>query len=160
MSQARLTSIQRFKQLTGDLQNEIRRDAIAELNLAADELVATMKMVAPLGATGNLRKSIRKGPGKRPTQVRVMAGGELTTVALRRGATYEREVRIGSGDTAGIARKAGGAGVTYDYARGVEFGTQDASAHPFFFPVYRLRKKRIRSRLKRKITANVKKRSA
>jgi len=134
MTAARTSSMQRFKQLSEELQLEIRRDAIAELQASADQLVQQMKSAAPVGATGNLRTSIRKEPGKNETTVRVMAGGVLTTVQGRK--------------------------YNYDYAMAVEFGTQQAGAHPFFYPSWRLRRKRIRSAMKRRITANIKKRSA
>lgn len=137
MSQQRISSVQRFKQLTQELQREVRKDAIVELNAAADELVEQMRSAAPQGPTGNLKRSIRKEPGKRDTVVRILAGGPLTTVEARKGS-----------------------GAPYDYSRAVEFGTQQAPAHPFFFPSYRLRRKTIRAKLKRKITADIKRRSA
>jgi len=137
MTAARTSSMQRFRQMTTELQAEIRRDAIAELQASADLLVQQMKTVAPVGPTGNLRASIRKERGKKETIVRVMAGGALTTVAVRKGS-----------------------GVPYDYAMAVEFGTRQAGAQPFFYPSWRLRRKRIRSAMRRRITANIKKRSA
>lgn len=159
MSQERISSIQRFKRLAQELQDEIRSDAIDELNRSADELVEKMRSAAPVGRTGNLRKSIRKEAGKTATRVLIKAGGPLTTRRYQRAAQYVRGVVLGSGDTRGIAR-GGTAGVTYDYSRAVEFGTQDNPAHPFFWPSWRLRRKQIRSRMRRRITANIKKRSA
>jgi len=44
---------------------------------------------------------------------------------------------------------AGGRGV--NYAAYVEFGTQDTPANPFFFPAYRLMRKRVRARVGRTV---------
>jgi HK97 gp10 family phage protein len=44
----------------------------------------------------------------------------------------------------------------YDHALGQEFGTQKMPANPFFYPAYRLTKKRIRARIKRAISKGVK----
>lgn len=116
------------------MQREIFNDAIGELDSQADTLVTMMKAVAKHGPTGHLAGSIRKQPGGKPTVVRVMAGGAATTV--------------GSG------------GKKYDYARAVEFGTTKMPAQPFFFPTFRLMRKRMRSAMRRKISKTIKKYSA
>jgi HK97 gp10 family phage protein len=128
-------SVERFKKLTEDLKKEVHALAVDELNKSAQELVATMDSVAPRGVTGDLIHSIRVVPGKVDTVVRVVAGGELT---IRRSVSSK----------------------PYDYARADEFGTVHMPAKPFFFPTYRLMKKKMRARMKRKITASIKKRSA
>jgi HK97 gp10 family phage protein len=155
-------SVEAFKRLTVDLMRDVLNDSVRELNAQADTLVATMKAVCPVGPTGNLKASIRKEPGRKITTVVVKAGGALTTREYVHGPRYEREVRIGSGDTANIARVTGGGGFgrTYDYSRAVEFGTSHESAHPFFFPTYRLKRKGMRSAMKRKITKRIKEYSA
>lgn len=79
---------------------------------------------------GELKTTVRVVPGKTETIVRVVAGGPPTTSD------------------------------GYDYARGIEFGTVKMLAQPFFFPTYRLRRKQMRSAMKRKISAQIKKRSA
>ena len=93
-----------------------------------------MKSVVKHGPTGNLAGSIRVEQTRRPTVVRVRAGGPTTTV------TTEKH--------------------PYDYARAVEFGTHRMSAEPFFFPTYRLMKKSMRSSMRRKITKTIKQYSA
>lgn len=128
-------SVERFKKLTEDLQKEVHDLAVAELNAQVDSLIESMVAVAPRGETGNLIHSITKVAGKKDTIVRVVAGGQLTV-------------------RQGVSSKA------YDYARADEFGTVNMPAKPFFFPTYRLRKKKIISAMKRKITASIKKRSA
>lgn len=127
-------SVERFKKLTKDLQKEVHDGAVSELNENGDTLVSLMMAAAPEDK-GNLSHSVRKIRGKVDTQIRIVAGGILTT----------RE---------SVSSK------PFDYARADEFSTVNMPAKPFFFPTYRLMKKKIISNMKRKITASIKKRSA
>jgi len=127
-------SVERFKRLSKNLQKEVHDEAVKELNAQGDMLVRQMISAAPEDK-GNLQHSVRKIPGKRDTQIRVMAGGVLTT-------------------RPSVSSK------PYDYARADEFGTKNMPAKPFFFPTYRLLKKKMISTMKRRITASIKKRSA
>lgn len=127
-------SVERFRRLTVELQAEVRKEAIAEVGRQAEDLARIIESVAPVHE-GVLKTTVRTFPGRKPTVVVVMAGGQRT-------------------------RRAGGAGRAYDYARADEFGTVKMPAQPFFFPTYRLRKKKMRAAVKRKITAAIKKRSA
>lgn len=86
----------------------------------AERLAEEMRKRCPV-ETGTLRASIRVEPTLNPKIWRVAAGGPTTT----------KEVRSGSG-------------VAYDYSRGVEFGTVEAPAEPFFFTTYRAQKRTIR----------------
>lgn len=139
----RNVSVERFQKLTEDLQKEVHVLAVAELNAQAQDLAATIQSVAPVyqgveisgTVPGALKTSVRVAPGKKDTVVRVVAGGVLTT----RPAVSAQP---------------------YDYARADEFGTVNMKPQPFFFPTYRLRKKKIIAAMKRKITASIKKRSA
>lgn len=127
-------SVERFRRLTEDLKKEVREAAIKELNDQASQLAQLIESVAPK-FEGNLQHSVRVVPGKKDTQVRIVAGGVLTV-------------------RPSVSSK------PYDYARADEFGTQRMPAKPFFFPTYRLRKKKIISAMKRKITKTIKERSA
>jgi HK97 gp10 family phage protein len=131
---AKNQSVERFKRLSKQLQQEVHDEAVKELNAQGDMLVRQMISAAPEDK-GNLQHSVRKIPGKSDTQIRIMAGGVLTT----RPAVSSRP---------------------YDYARADEFGTKHMKAKPFFFPTYRLLKKKMISTMKRRITASIKKRSA
>jgi HK97 gp10 family phage protein len=128
-------SVAAFRKLTVDLQRDIFIDAVAELNAQAAALVGVMASAVKHGPTGELARSIRIEPGKKQTVVVVRAGGAATT-------------------------RQGGSGKPYDYARAVEFGTEHVAAQPFFFPSYRLMKKKMRSAMKRKITKRIKQYSA
>lgn len=128
-------SVLRFKRLTEDLQKEVHSEAVAELNAQADNLARLIELAAP-HHEGNLKHSVRKIPDrKKDTVVRVVAGGKLTI-------------------RPSVSSK------PYDYARGDEFGTLKMAPQPFFFPTYRLTKKKMISAMKRKITKSIKKRSA
>ena len=128
-------SVERFRQLTHDMQVDVLADAVSELNDQADELVKVMEHVAPRGSTGHLEHTIRKVQGSKPTIVRIVAGGVLTI-------------------------RPSVSGKPYDYARADEFGTVKMKPRPFFFPTYRLMKKKMISAMKRKLAATIKKRSA
>lgn len=127
-------SVEAFKKLTKDLQKEVHDAAVAELNSQGDALVSQMISAAPYDE-GNLSHSVRKIPGKADTQIRIVAGGVLTT-------------------RPNVSTK------PFDYARADEFGTVHMGRKPFFFPTYRLMKKKMISGMKRKIIASIKKRSA
>ena len=122
------------KYLKGSLEEAYSRQA--------DELMENMRGAVPV-LTGRLRDSIRKKNVTRHDQASyrvsflVMAGGPMTTVRYGGRASYARDVQIGSsGGTKGIAR-GGSGGVTYDYALGIEFGTVDMDAEPFFYSTAR-----------------------
>ncbi|OYU91866.1 MAG: hypothetical protein CFE29_03180 [Bradyrhizobiaceae bacterium PARB1] len=134
LSVAKNQSVERFKRLTRDLMAEVLDEAVKELNAQGDDLVKAIESVAPVDE-GGLKTSVRKIPGKKVTQIRIVAGGVLTT-------------------RPSISSK------PFDYARADEFGTEKMQPKPFFFPTYRLKKKEMVSAMKRKVTASIKKRSA
>ncbi len=131
---AKNASVERFKKLTEELKREVRDNAIAELNSQAESLADLMASVAPR-EKGELAHSIRVVQSNKPTIVRIVAGGKLT-------------IRPTVSST------------PYDYARADEFGTVKMQARPFYFPSYRLRKKKIIAAMKRRITRQIKQRSA
>lgn len=122
------------RQLNGVVEKT--RDRVADtLVTQAAILASEIRSVAPVDPTsdtpGVLRASVRIEEGvptaKKAVVIKVKAGGPSTT------------------DQTG-----------YDHARGVEFGTQDAPAYPFFFPIYRARRKGIRQATKKAIKGAVK----
>lgn len=102
-------------------------------------LASEIKSGAPVDETsenpGALKDSVRvergKANKKQFTVARVIAGGPAT-------------------------RKASASGPEYDYARAVEFGTQDMEAKPFFYPPARARKKDIKAAIKKATNQGVK----
>ncbi|MGX9574085.1 HK97-gp10 family putative phage morphogenesis protein [Mesorhizobium sp. f-mel] len=107
-----------------------KKAAAAALDVSANELVRAQRSLAPR-ADGDLQNSIEWRATAELTRT-VTAGGDATTRPVREG------------------------GPDYDYALGQEFGTQNSPANPFFWPAYRLTKKRIRNRIQRAISRGVK----
>lgn len=97
-----------------ELNKAARQAAFAQCVEEGQAIAAHMKATAPLGKTGRLRDSVRMEADAGRGVVRIKAGGPLTTVPVRKGQS-----------------------ATYDYSLAVEFGTQKASAHPFFWPIWR-----------------------
>ena len=136
-------SVERFRKLTEDMQKTVRENAISELNRQAGILKDAIASVAPIYegpaesdvVPGALRASVAVKQGNKDTVVRVLAGGSTTT-------------------------RKGVSGREFDYSRAAEFGTQQNGAQPFFFPTYRLMKKKIVASMKRRIALQIKKYSA
>jgi HK97 gp10 family phage protein len=104
----------------------------------ASLVAAEIKSLAPVSNDdhpGELRDSIRVERGsptaKKSLVVKIKGGGKLT----RRG----------------VVEGKAGVGYDYDYARAVEFGTEKMPAHPFFFPIWRARRKEVRAAIRKKI---------
>lgn len=147
----------RLRQIPADVRVAIR-ESMAK---TADEIVARMKRKVAED-TGTLESTIAWTWGNAPKgtiglvqaradslraedTITIFAGGPPTTKRVGN-RTYERSVAIGSGDTRGIQKKAGGANVEYDYALAVEFGTKQMPAQPFFYVTWKQMKRAARSR--------------
>lgn len=100
----------------------IRKSQRSEIMAAAQELVAAQRAVAPV-EDGTLRNSIqyRNVSNSNRIAARVEAGGAATTKPVRKGVK-----------------------AFYDYSLGVELGTSDTAAKPFFYGPYRARRKQFR----------------
>jgi len=125
---ARNLSVDQFEQLMRNIPKAVAEELVGTMTAAATQLAGAMKSAVPHGVDGRneLTESIQQRPGSHPLQVKVTAGGELTTRSVRRGAS-----------------------VTYDYALANEYGTRKMTAQPFFWPTYRLLKRRIRAQVQR-----------
>jgi HK97 gp10 family phage protein len=109
----------------GAVPQAVRKAMQQPLDQSADEMVSMMKGLAPR-EEGDLQASIKQEPGPHELSRRVVAGGDQTTRPVRDGAD-----------------------ATYDYALAQELGTKEMQANPFFYPVVRSLRKRVRQRLKR-----------
>lgn len=130
---------------------EVKKAAEVELertaNLMADGMRRDVRAYAyDEGDLYDSIKVVRADDGTGQIVYRVQAGGPTTTTAIGT-RTYDSEVRIGSGDTSGRKKKAGGHRVTFDYAAAIEYGTQDSPPKPFFWPNYRQNRRRVRAAL-------------
>nr|WP_314437611.1 HK97-gp10 family putative phage morphogenesis protein [uncultured Brevundimonas sp.] len=109
---------------------EVRKALRAQNKANANELVDTMRGFAPVrdGALVTSIKGKDVSNSQRISQ-RVKAGGQQTTKAVRKSAK--------------------GTAPDYDYALAVEYGTEDMAAQPFFWPAWRLKRRRFKSRMSR-----------
>ena len=118
------------------LPHKLRARVADKFRKAVDRHAERIRDAAPVGESGNTRRSVRVEQDGGPLQLAILAGGELTTKRVRT-TSYRRPVEIGVGkDTSGIPR-GGNAGVEYDYALGNEFGNSHVPARPWFYPTHR-----------------------
>lgn len=114
----------------------VRINAKAELEDIADDLVAQMYSLAPQ-ASGDLAGSIGWTWGDAPSgSVVVGKVGGREYGALR--------ITIYAGNKKAF------------YARFQEFGTKNMAANPFFYPTWRVNKRRVKARLTRVIKKAIK----
>ena len=129
-----------WKRKWGSLPGQLRDEIIRTLEQNAEELVAEMKQNAP-ELSGTLRESIGWTWGDAPA-------GSMA-IGTVRGGDEALQITIYAGNEKTIVKnKSGG---KFQLAKLQEFGTKNMAANPFFYPVYRLRKRRLKSRLTRKV---------
>lgn len=123
-----------FKRRMLRLPEKVRKDTNRAIEQNADEWVRVSRSMAPVDPKDgiHLKPSIRHYETETGGQV-VRAGGETTT----------RHVKDGQS-------------ATFDYALAQEFGTQEMAANPFFWPAYRLFKKKFVSRRSRAMNKAIK----
>lgn len=125
--------VARLKQKIETIPVDARAQIRKALDKSADELIDLQQRMVPTDS-GNLKRSIRKEAGDHDLAVRVAAGGPATTKPVRRGISEQ-----------------------FDYSLGIEFGTSTRPAHPFFFPAYRVLRRRITNRIVGAVRAAVNK---
>jgi HK97 gp10 family phage protein len=132
---AKNKSLEKFNKRMQAIPKAVRKTLAAEVVKAATTVAVTMRTQAPVD-TGALRDSIRvTGPGQ-TTPAYSQPGGSTTAHEL------QAIVTVGDTDTR--------------YPHLVEYGTAEAEAQPFFWPVVRSSRKRITNRVKRAINKAVK----
>lgn len=119
------------------IPNNVRINVRAAMEDAANDIVEEMWSRAPQGETGRLGASIGWTWGKAPAGSFVIGSVGKTEFATMR-----------------ITIFAGGEDAFY--ARFLEFGTLKMAAQPFFFPVWRARRKRVKARISRAISKSFK----
>lgn len=117
-----------FQRRLARIPVRVRAEVTKHMTDAAEEVARIMRAVGPDDRTFQLERSIRVEPVPSELRVRIKAGGRATTKQVRKGASVE-----------------------YDYALSQEFGTQNMPASPFFYPVWRLRRRSVRARINRAI---------
>lgn len=119
-----------FKRRLAKLPAVVKRELNAAIEKDAQEWVAASKLLAPKDPKDgiHLEPSIRHHKTETGGQI-VRAGGEATTKPVKDGKSP-----------------------TVDYAVAQEFGTEKMPPSPFFWPVYRLLRKKFKSRRQRALT--------
>ena len=120
-----------FQSRWGAIPDLVRNEMRAEMEDIADDMVAQMYSRAPF-LTGDLAGSIQ------------WTWGDAPAGSLKLGSVSGREygamtLTIYAGDKDAF------------YARFQEFGTVKMAANPFFYPVWRANKRRIKARLSRAV---------
>lgn len=119
----------------GAIPGKVRAAAREALEDVAEDLVRQMRAAAPKGATGKLAKSIGWTWGDAPDGSMLIG----TVAGSKRDyATMRITIYAGGGDAF--------------YARFQEFGTVKMAANPFFYPVWRARKRGAKSKITRAIS--------
>jgi len=113
----------------------VKTAVVPALEKSGSELVGAMRQLAPVD-TGDLKHSIKYTMPGQATPPYSQPGGSRVAA--------ENQVLVTAGDE------------DVRYAHLVEYGTTDTTAQPFFWPAYRLKRKRLASRIKRSISKAVK----
>lgn len=139
------------------LSYKVKRELAQTIKDEADGLAEAIDAVAPRGPTGNLAVSVKVRRKKNDLDLEVTAGGDLTTKRYDRSTDYSSAVVVDGRDNSGKVKvaKGSGSGVEYDYALANEFGTQEMTAQPFFYPTYRARAPQIRQNIEDAVTKAV-----
>lgn len=122
----------RLAAVTTAVQDEVVGTMVTQASLIAAEI----KSIAPVDAESET-------PGALKDSVRVIEGKRTAKKA------FSVQIAVGNLNT-----KDGKAG--FNYPRGVEFGTQKTPAHPFFWPIWRLRRKGARVAIRKSAVKAVK----
>lgn len=127
MARPKFQGKERFDRILRAMPAETRKQLHKSVRKSAEELAAAQRSLAPVD-TGALRASVR-----------VIDGAENLSDADRKAlgdrlSPNDLSVFVAAGDEKAF------------YATFVEFGSKARPASPFFFPAYRIQKKRITGR--------------
>lgn len=125
---------QRLQRRLLSIPGKVKRAVVPALVQSGNELVDAMRALAPED-TGALKDSIELTLPGTSTPAYSRPGGSQTA--------GENQVLVTAGNHA----------VRYPHL--VEYGTTTAPAQPFFWPAFRLKKKRLTNRIKRAISKAV-----
>lgn len=135
----KIQNLDRFKRKLAAMPGAAREEIREAIGKSADEVVDLMRRMVPVDK-GDLRDSIGWTWGAPPKGSTVLATSSRSAV----------------GDAGLVATIFAGGGEAF-YAHFVEFGTVHMGRQPFFYPSFRLGKKRAQSRIARATTKAAKK---
>lgn len=125
----------------------VQDEVVQEMEKSAALLVSEMKALVPEDE-GDLKSSIGWSWGDAPA-------GSLTIGSFRGREFGKLKITIYAGNSTTIVTNK--RGIEFQNARLQEFGTVNMAANPYFFPVFRANKTRIRSNISRAVTRAFKK---
>lgn len=132
---AKVEGLERFQRRLAAVPKKARDELRKALELSADEMVAHMKRIVRV-ETGDAQMSISWTWGDAPKGAVVLAKSKRSAYSKAVGAAgMSITIYAGGGDAF--------------HARFLEFGTVKMMAKPFFFPTWRIYKKRAKSRIGR-----------
>lgn len=146
---ARITGREAVSKKLLALPKQVKARVGPEIVSQADEMVRMMRALAPV-KSGALKRSIgvdKKSDMAGTYSVRVKAGGRPTMVELRKGSGKQWDYALGF-EYGIAAHKAGGK------FKGAEIPA--IRRQPFFWPVYRLVKKKYRRRIANAVRKGIK----
>lgn len=125
---------QRLSRRLAAIPVAVKKAVVPALVQSGNELVGTMRQLVPVD-TGDLQDSLAVTPPGNSTPPYSQPGGSRIAA--------ENQVLV----------TAGNADVRYPHL--VEYGTAHAFAQPYFWPAFRLKRKKLASRIKRAISKAV-----
>lgn len=127
--------LDRLNKRLAAIPKRVREAVQLSLIQSGDELVARMRALAPEDS-GDLKKSITATPPGQATPAYSQPGGSQVA--------RENQVLVTVGNS------------EVRYAHLIEYGVSHRAATPFFWPAYRLTRKRIANRVKRAMRKAIK----
>lgn len=132
-----MAAVARVNRALGSVAAAVEKDVKETMVTQASLIAAEIKRIAPVDEESET-------PGALKDSVRVVEGAATGKKA------FVVKIVVGNPKT-----KKGGKG--FNYPRGVEFGTQGKPAHPFFWPIWRLRRKGARVAVRKSAVDSVRK---
>lgn len=142
---AKLIGLDRLTRKLTAIPRHVEAATIPAMESGAAEIVTMMKRLAPV-ESGALRDSIGWTWGDAPEGAMVLGRSKA------RGGPGRKFITI----YAGSAQTMVGSRAQFQLARLQEFGTQNMTANPFFYPSWRASRKRVRGRITRAMKKAIK----
>jgi len=142
---ASLMGLAKLQRRLDKIPKEIKEQVKREMERQADQIVVQMKAAVPVD-TGALRNSIGWKWGK-------LGKGQTAIAQAKNAFGDEMTLTIYAGDASTRVEHGDG---ERQLARLIEFGTRAMKAQPFFYPVWRARKKKARATIRKSVGEAVK----
>jgi HK97 gp10 family phage protein len=132
-----MAAVRRINKALGKVAAAVEDEVVGTMITQAGLIASEIKRIAPIDPDSD-------HPGELKDSVRVIEGKRTAKKAF--------SVKVAVGNLKTSDGKGG-----FNYPRGVEFGTQKSPAHPFFWPIWRLRRKGARATIRKSAVKAVRK---